>query len=95
MLLFPQWNQDCLEFLLKIIYQLGVESSQIDLCKDSNPFEGYEMPKKKSKRSKKGNQDKLLIPAFNKVSSKNNISRIRNDLEHPVLRKIVTLRRAV
>ncbi|KAG1678108.1 Ubiquitin carboxyl-terminal hydrolase 34 [Nymphon striatum] len=63
---WDEWNQDCLEFLLKIIYHLGVEASQVDLCHDDVFIENYDPPKKKSKRNRKSH-DKLLVPTFNKL----------------------------
>lgn len=61
-----EWNQDCVACLLRLIYQFGIGTTDNEIALD-NGHDNGEMPRKKTKRSRKGSTDKLLIPKLNKV----------------------------
>lgn len=61
----PQWNQECLAYLLRLISQFSVDSSDAEAGHD-DVFETYESPRRKMKR--KGGNEKIVIPRLNKVS---------------------------
>ncbi|XP_076099132.1 ubiquitin carboxyl-terminal hydrolase 34-like isoform X2 [Mytilus galloprovincialis] len=60
---WSQWNQECLAYLLRLISQFSVDSSDAEAGHD-DVFETYESPRRKMKR--KGGNEKIVIPRLNK-----------------------------
>ncbi|KAL1414805.1 hypothetical protein MTO96_007264 [Rhipicephalus appendiculatus] len=81
------WAEDCLACLLRVLYQLGVEGGGVDMtsdaCQETLSVDAIlEQPRKKVKRQRRSNPDRLFVPRLGPVllqmlSSAESLSLIR------------------
>lgn len=61
-----EWSQDCLACLLKLLCELGVRSSQLDIVHDY-VSDAQDTPKKKVRKVRKRTSEKLIITQLSQV----------------------------
>ncbi|XP_077522253.1 ubiquitinyl hydrolase 1 puf isoform X2 [Amblyomma americanum] len=67
-----EWAEDCLACLLRVMYQLSVEGGGVDMmseaCQDSLSVDAIlEQPRKKAKRQRRSNPDRMFVPRLGPV----------------------------
>uniref|UniRef100_T1IPZ0 ubiquitinyl hydrolase 1 n=1 Tax=Strigamia maritima TaxID=126957 RepID=T1IPZ0_STRMM len=86
-----EWKQDCLAYLLKLINQFGIDPNELEVIRE-DVIDNYETPRKKTKKNKRGSNEKSLIPRLNSAMLElMEVEPVMNTLMH-VLEEAATLK---